>query len=164
MRLNRKLCASWMLWHQGALLRRGARRKFLDALAPRRDCSRGRSQQTGWTIALDAVCLYGIVHFNFHERSEFNSILTSNFTSETSVTLLNIISYLFECAKVRNNPRFAKHLREIIPLSSQYEFPRRGRRSSEARQKKFLGERRKTISKPRKYISKPLKSISKPWK
>ena len=31
----KKLCASWMLWHQGALLRRGARRKFLDALAPR---------------------------------------------------------------------------------------------------------------------------------
>ena len=26
---------------------------------------------------------YGIVHFNFHERSEFTSILTSILTSET---------------------------------------------------------------------------------
>ena len=44
MELDRKLCAT--------------RRKFLDALAPRRDCSRGRSQQAGWTIALDVVSLY----------------------------------------------------------------------------------------------------------
>ena len=40
---------------------------------------------------MDAVCLYGIVHFNFHERSELTSILTSIFTSETSV---NVIKWL----------------------------------------------------------------------
>ncbi len=57
MKLNRELCAS--------------RREL--------------SQQAGWTIALDAVCSYGIVHFNSHERSEFTSIFSSYFTSETSV-------------------------------------------------------------------------------
>ena len=43
-------------------------KKFLDALAPRRDCSRGRcathrklSQHAGWTIDLDAVCSFCIV-------------------------------------------------------------------------------------------------------
>ena len=31
-------------------------------------------------------CLpYSIVHFNFHERSELTSIITSSFTSETTV-------------------------------------------------------------------------------
>ena len=33
----------------------------------------------------DAYNLFGIVHFNSHERSEFTSIFTSSFTSETSV-------------------------------------------------------------------------------
>ena len=33
------------------------------------------------TIALDAVCLYGFVHFNFHERSELTSILTPSYNS-----------------------------------------------------------------------------------
>jgi hypothetical protein len=45
------------------------------------------SQQTGWTIALDAGRVITIVHFNFHERSELTSILTSALTSETSVYL-----------------------------------------------------------------------------
>ena len=47
---------------------------FLDALAPRRDCSRGRcalrrklSQQAGRTIVGDADNLFGIVHFYFNE-------------------------------------------------------------------------------------------------
>ena len=35
-------------------------------------------------LFLDAANLYGIVHFNFLERSE----LTSNFTSESSVLIL----------------------------------------------------------------------------
>ena len=43
------------------------------------------SQQAGWTIVLDADYLLGIVHFNFHERSEFTSILTSFFTSESYI-------------------------------------------------------------------------------
>ena len=62
--------------------------------------NRELSQQAGWelstacwTIALDAVILFGIVHFNFHERSEFTSIFTSSLTSETSMRL-----YIKECA------------------------------------------------------------------
>ena len=41
MKLNRELCASSLRSGAG-----GTRREFLDALAPRRDCSRGRSQQS----------------------------------------------------------------------------------------------------------------------
>ena len=37
-------------------------------------------------LFLDAANLYGIVHFNFLERSELTSIFTSDFTSESSVT------------------------------------------------------------------------------
>ena len=44
-----------------------------------------RSQQTGWTIALNTGDVVCIVLLNFHERSEFTSILTSSFTSETLI-------------------------------------------------------------------------------
>ena len=43
------------------------------------------SQQAGRTIVLDAAGLFGIVLFNFHERSELTSTFTSILTSETSV-------------------------------------------------------------------------------
>jgi len=37
---------------------------------------------------LDAAIIFGIVLFNFHDRSELTSILTSCLTSETSVIQL----------------------------------------------------------------------------
>ena len=62
--------------------------------------NRELSQQAGWelstacwTIALDAVSLFSIVHFNFHERSELTSIFTSSLTSETSINLNLELSY-----------------------------------------------------------------------
>ena len=98
MKLNRKLCASWMLWHQGALLRRGARRKFLDALAPRR-AVKARKKPASWLDDsfgmlsaymlmsfynfLDALAPRRAVKARNHERSEFTSILTSYLTSES---------------------------------------------------------------------------------
>ena len=84
MKLNRKLCASWMLWHQGALLRRGARRKFLDALAPRR-AVKARKKPASWLDdSFGMLSAYMLMSFyNFHERSEFTSILTSYLTSES---------------------------------------------------------------------------------
>ena len=42
-------------------------------------------------LFLDAANLYGIVHFNFLERSELTSIFTSDFTSESSV--INTLRY-----------------------------------------------------------------------
>ena len=54
-------------------------RKFLHALAVRRDCGRGR-------CALRRTIQQGprtIVQFNSHERSEFTSIFYSHFYSKT---------------------------------------------------------------------------------
>ena len=49
------------------------------------------SQQAGWTIVLEAAVIFGIVLFNSRERSELTSILTSAFTSDTSV-LYNFVN------------------------------------------------------------------------
>ena len=64
--------------------------KFLDALTPRRDCSRGRCAFSAGSKALragryngDAKAIVLCVAHNFHERSEFTSIFTSSFTSES---------------------------------------------------------------------------------
>ena len=61
MKLNRELCASSLRSGAG-----GTRREFLDALAPRRDCSRGRSQQSwqdysyGWCLP---ICFFVLIKF-----------------------------------------------------------------------------------------------------
>ena len=78
-----------MLWHQGALLRRGARRKFLDALAPRR-AVKARKKPASWlddSFGMLSACML-MSFYDFRERSEFTSILTSSFTSETSVRVI----------------------------------------------------------------------------
>ena len=68
MELNRKLCAS--------------RREFLDEPSGRAE----RSQQSWQDDSLGMLPPYLVLSFyNFHERSEFSSILTSYFTSETSI-------------------------------------------------------------------------------
>ena len=72
-------------------------RKFLDALAPRRDCSRGRCAFSAGSKALragryngDAKAIVLCVAHNFHERQRvyfhfFTSIFTSFFTSESYI-------------------------------------------------------------------------------